>query len=81
LENSSPLPRRRRRAAGRQTTTVWCDMVLGDNDRREQAGMIRRLELRRGQVAQRRMDALVLVHLFQEAPDLRVGVSEIAILG
>jgi hypothetical protein len=27
------------------------------------------------------MDALVLVHLVQKAPDLRVGVGEIAVLG
>lgn len=42
--------------------------------------MIRRLELRRGQVAERRMDALTLVDVVQEAPDLRVGVGKVAIL-
>ena len=56
-------------------------LVLGENGRRQQAGMIGRLELRWGQVAQRRVDALVLVDVIQEVPDLRVGVSEVTLLG
>ena len=43
--------------------------------------MIGRLELSRGQIAQRGMDALVLVHVVQEAPNLRVGIGAILVLG
>ncbi len=43
--------------------------------------MIGCLELCRGQVAQRRVDARVLVDIVQQAPDLRVGVGEVTVFG
>jgi hypothetical protein len=42
--------------------------------------MVSRFELGWGQIAQRRMDALALVHVIQEVPDLRIGVGEVTIL-
>jgi hypothetical protein len=39
------------------------------------------LELQRREIAQRRMDALDVVNVIEEAPDLPMGVREVVVLG